>query len=164
MQEMTLTQGTACGWETSRILPASLIGAAGVHTWHRRTAIRYGERGPPPAHRAQREVVMKLARGNAPRVADCERRYALADYRIDTEVGRAEDSARKAPVGDHDTPFIGRRSTSPASREAADTSAARSDLQALHCQFHRQILELDVPASMFDDPETLPDWMTRRET
>ena len=31
---------------------------------------------------------MELAGGNAPRVADCERRYALADHRIDTDVGR----------------------------------------------------------------------------
>ena len=28
----------------------------------------------------------------------------------------------------------------------------------------RQLPELDVPASMFNDPETLPDWMKRRET
>ena len=77
---------------------------------------------------------------------------------------RPEDSAPEAPAVDHDTPFTGHHSTSPASREAPDMSAARGDHLALHCQCRRQIPELDVPASMFDGPETIPDWMRRRET
>ena len=54
---------------------------------------------------------------------------------------------------------------SPVSREATDTSASREAI------FRRSIanaadrfLNLTYRHPVFDDPETLPDWMKRRET
>ena len=50
-------------------------------------------------------------------------------------------------------------------RAAAQSFGSRTNsAEASSLPHRRQIPELDVPGSMFNDPETLPDWMKRRET